>query len=319
MRFVMRASAPGEVLDLLGVIGILITLTVSPVLERDARADAPPANVRKQASELFARGEALFRIGDYARAAQLFEEANAVAPHPDILWNAARSYERAGSFAAAANAYADYLARSPETAPDRRDAVLALERLTRKVGRVDVHAPPGAIIVVDERPSKATTYLAPGSHVVTATLDARTESYPVNVEPAEIRSLSVLAPPAPDPAPTPAPPPPSSDVSERPASRGLSPWFFAGGAVLTAAAAGVGVAFAVDTQRARSDFDANPSQTGFDAGRDKQLRTNVTFAVAGGLALLTAVTGIWLVDWSSPRTVAGVTVRPDLGGVSGTF
>lgn len=318
MRSVTRASVAGHALVISGAVA---TLTFAPVLERDARAEPPSASVRKRASELFARGEALFRIGDYARAAQLFEEANTVAPHPDILWNAARSYERAGSFAAAANAYADYLAQSPETAPDRRDAVLALERLTRKVGRVDVHAPPGTTIVVDERPSKATTYLAPGSHVVTATLDARTESYPVNVEPSEIRSLSVLAPPALAPStPTPTPPPPApSAASERPTSRGLSPWFFAGGAVLTAAAAGVGVAFAVDTQKARSDFDAAPSQAGFDAGRDKQLRTNVTFAVAGGLALLTAVTGIWLVDWSGPRTVAGLTVRPSLGGVSGTF
>ena len=52
----------------------------------------PSAEDKKAAGKRFAEGEKAFRAGEFAQAGQDFEEAFALAPHPDALWNAARSW-----------------------------------------------------------------------------------------------------------------------------------------------------------------------------------------------------------------------------------
>lgn len=315
--------------------GIVLVTALPLAWPRCARAEPSPgreteAETKRRASALFSRGEALYRIGDHARAARLFEEAHALAPHPDILWNVARANERAGELARAANAYAEYLEGAAETAPDRREAASALERLARKVGRLDVHAPTGAAIAIDDAEvARASRYVAPGSHAVRATLGERVETRAVDVGAGEIRGLSLFVdatPPAAGALPVPAPSAPATAPSpDVPAARtrGWSPWVFAAGAGLSAVATGVTVAFAVDTQNARSRFDDAPSLEAFDDGRARQTRTNVLIGVSAGLWALTAATGLFLVDWSggsastAPGTKASVLAVP--GGVVGRF
>jgi hypothetical protein len=293
---------------------------VTPSRACAAPEGTPSPEIRQKASSLFTRGEALYRIGDYAHAAALFDEAYRLAPHPDILWNAARSFERAGEIARAANAYAEYLEGSSETSPDRKDALEALERLSRKLGRLEVHAPAGATIflngtqVVTSKP-----YVVPGSHSIRiVAVGASEDEHTVEVEAGSARSVSLSQPPVEAPGlkredeSKPAKP----AVEER---RKLSPLFFVAGAALSAAATGVAIGFGIDTLNARSRFDKSPSQEAFDSGQDKELRTNVMLGVAAGLWALTAVTGVWLVEWKSRSTTVSLAIASSSAGIRGVF
>ena len=71
-------------------------------------------------------------------AADAFEEANTLAPHPAPLWNAARARQKAGENARAANLYARYLRDAPADAPNRADATTALASVAPKLGRLEV-------------------------------------------------------------------------------------------------------------------------------------------------------------------------------------
>jgi hypothetical protein len=71
----------------------------------------------------------------------------------------------------------------------------------------------------------------------------------------------------------------------------------------------------------RSAFDKDPSQTNLDAGRGKQLRTNILVGVSAGLALGTGVVAVWLVDWQGSGGAAKVRAGVGPGSVqlSGSF
>ena len=283
---------------------------------------------REQASALFARGEALYRIGDFSHAAPLFDEANRLAPHPNILWNAARAYDGAGDYARAANEYEEYLAISSETEPDRKDAVKALARLSRKLGRLRVLAPAQAILLVDNvRATSLNPFVLPGSHAVHATFGDREETQTVQIEIGASRSLTF-----PTANLTAKDPPASASLTPvleaqraRPQeerekkSYGASPWVFVTGTVLTATAGGLAIGFGIGTHNARSRFDAAPTTQAFEDGRDKQFRTNLTLGIAAGLGALTAITGIWLTDWKGRSRHSGAGFSPSLGGLAGTF
>ena len=54
---------------------------------------------------------------------------------------------------------------------------------------------------------------------------------------------------------------------------------------------------ALDTSSQKDTFDGERTQANLDAGKSKQLRTNVLLAVTGGVAVVTGVFAIFLVDW----------------------
>jgi hypothetical protein len=91
-----------------------------------------------------------------------------------------------------------------------------------------------------------------------------------------------------------------------------------GGGIATLAVGGVAVWSGLDTNRARDTFDADPSQTNLDSGRDKQTRTNVLIGATAGLAVLTVATAIFLVDWGAPKPVE-VGVGPGFFTLRGSF
>jgi hypothetical protein len=217
--------------------------------------------------------------------------------------------------------------------------VKALDRLSKKLGRLQFHPPEAVVFVDGERVSSREWYVTPGSHVVKLVLDGYEDQQTVAIEAGGARSLSALPPPAPpasaspgSPAPSEARPdaaPPSSGpapdttVAASGPSTGWSPVVFVAGAALTVVASAVAVGFGVDTLNERAEFDASPSAARFDAGQAKQTRTNVAIGVAAGLGVLTAVTGLWLVDWSGKRSDrerrVGLAVSPSFVGVSGAF
>ncbi len=302
--------------------GLLATFVAGTAQAAPARTETPPSpETREKAAALFGRGTALYRIGDFAHAAPLFEEANRLAPHPNILWNAARARDGAGDYAMAANEYDQYLRDSSETEPDRKDATKALARLSRKLGRLSIDVPQGATVLLDKEPiASLQPYVLPGSHSVVASLGDRTDSQNVTIEIGGSRNLALLGlsstPPLVAAAPSLAT---SETVVEKSEARGMSPWVFVGAATLTAAAAGFAIGFGVDTLHARSEFDKAPTTARFEEGRDKQVHTNIAIGISAGLGAITAITGIWLVDWKGRSPRVGVALSPSFTGVQGTF
>jgi tetratricopeptide (TPR) repeat protein len=88
-------------------------LVVALVTSMCALAQGEPSEISAQdkarAAKIFRSAEGAFRQHEYARAAEQFEEANSIAPHPAALFNAARAWEKAGELRRAANLCGRYL------------------------------------------------------------------------------------------------------------------------------------------------------------------------------------------------------------------
>lgn len=72
---------------------------------------------------LFERGLAAYRLANYEEAEQLFAEAHALEPLPDLSYNHARTLELLGRFGDAADVYARFLVEAPDA--DDRDVIEA--------------------------------------------------------------------------------------------------------------------------------------------------------------------------------------------------
>lgn len=263
----------------------------------------------KAAGKSFAEGMKAFDAGEFLRAAEAFEAAYAKKPHPSPLWNAARAWQRAGEPARAANAYAHFLRESPPS-KDRTTAAKELERLGLKLGVFDVHADGAREITVDGlRTADAKVYVTPGSHSLEASFATGTSRVVDTVNAGDVRTVTLTSE-----TPKSQVTPPPSD--ERTGGKPFSPALVIAGGALTAVGAGLAVASGVDTLAARGTFDSDPSPANLASGRDKQVRTNVAIGVAGGLAVLTTVAAVFLVDWSGPKKAATGTIRFGVGPAS---
>jgi hypothetical protein len=254
---------------------------------------------KQAATQSFAEGQRAFTQGDFPHAAESFEQAYARAPHHSALWNAARSWQKAGELARAANLYARYLREAPPNAPDRNSASSALQKLATKLARLEIHATGLDEIKVDSEPVISTSvYVTPGSHIIEARSGDRTVRQSQPAEAGAVVAVALVAPPpvaSSAPAPLPPPPPPKP----APASKGLPPTVVFIGGALTLVLAGVTTWSGFDTLSQKSTFDASPTQSNLDDGHSRQTRTNVLLAVSAGAAVLTGVAAVWLVDWKS--------------------
>lgn len=271
--------------------------TAFPAFAADPPA-APSAADRQAAAKDFAEGQRAFTLGDYPRAAQAFESAYHKAPHHSSLWNAARSWQRAGENARAANLYAQYLREAPANAPDRNSSSAALAKLTPKLARLDVHAGPGLTgLQVDGEPvDHSSIYVTPGTHLVEAMAGDQKVQQTQKAEAGAVISVALVAPPPPKPKPEPAkpaPPPPSSK---------LPPVVVYVGGAITVALAGATVWSGLNTWSQKDSFDASPTQANLDEGHSRQRRTNWLLGATGGAAALTTIAAVWLVDWKKPAS-----------------
>lgn len=291
----MNARAPG----VLGA--VIVAAATSLVVALPARAEGPAAAAtassedRRQAAKDFAEGDRAFKEGDFRQAAESYERAYRRVPHHSALWNAARAWHRAGELARAANFYARYLREAPPNARDRNSAQRAVNDLSSRLARLEIHATDMASIKLDGEPVEATSvFVTPGAHVVEGrTRDDRPVREAQTVEPGDVISIA-LAPPPPAPVAKVTPPPPPAPP---PPSHGWSPVTVYFGGALTLALAGITVWSGLDTLQQKDAFDRSPTQNNLDVGRQKETRTNVLIVASSGVAALTAATAIFLVDW----------------------
>jgi hypothetical protein len=292
----------------------------TPALAHAADQAQETEEDRRTAARLFGEGQKAYNAGDYRHAAESFEEAYKRAPRLAPLWNAARAWHKAREYVRAANLYSKYLGLAPPNAPDRNSAAAAMRDLEPKLARLEIHAPSFDSVTVDGtaiEENADSVYVTPGSHLVEGTSHGRTASEKRDVSAGSSTSV-VLTLPASEPIPAhppvvPPPPPPTEEKHS-----GWSPVVVAVGGGLTAVGLGLTIWSGVDTLNQKQTFDGAPTQQNLDDGRSRQLRTNVFIGVTAGIAALTTIAAIFLVDWKGHKSTQ---VGVGLGGllVRGAF
>jgi tetratricopeptide (TPR) repeat protein len=170
-----------------------------------ATPNAPAAD----ADALFREAQAAYQKGEFERAAELFEQAHALAPSANIEFNAAQSWRRAGQLARAAEAYEAALASGSLDEEMRDTSRRKLAELTPKVGRLEVDEPEGASVSIAHAvklPIPARVYLEPGSYRALLQSGDKRWTRQVHIRAGE--TLRMSAPPPPVAPPPPPPPPP---------------------------------------------------------------------------------------------------------------
>ncbi|MDI1443396.1 hypothetical protein [Polyangium sp. 6x1] len=306
----------------MSTIALFATTAGAGIAPAWAEDHAVSAADREAATRAFEEGERAYRAGDFSRAAERFEEAYHKAPHPAPLWNAARSWDKAGEIARAANGYARYLREAPQGAPDRDEAGKALGELAARLGRIEVFAPEVEDVRVDDQPLEGTSvYVHPGTHVIEGRVRGIEVRRTEELQAGNVRSVALVAEgiasapkesthdaPSEPPRPiTKAQRPPAKAPPATPAEKPwLVPALVASGAA-TLVSAGLVVWSGVDTLIARSDYDAAPSWDKLYEGRDKQFRTNVLVGVSLGLGAVTGALGsLWLMGRSGKDVKVGL-------------
>lgn len=283
---------------------ILLSLPVATgaVMSPELALAAPSGSeADRSAARHFADGQKAFAAGDFAHAGDEFEAAYRDKPHHAPLWNAARSWQRAGEEIRAANVYARYLREAPPDAPDRDQATVALRALTTKLGRIEAHAAGVDRLELDGKLVEApVVYVAPGEHLAEADDKGTSVRKVVRVAAGEVTSITLA------PAPKVAPPREGPPLPPRESRKPLPPIVPIIGGVLTLAAGGLAVWSGLDTREKRDTFlDDKSSQENLDAAFASQTRTNVLIGTSAGLAVITGVIAVFFTDWQG----RGDTVR----------
>lgn len=278
------------------------------------------------AANAFTRAQRAALRGDYQHAAELFELADSLSPSPEAVRSAVDARRAAGQLALAAGEAEELKRRYPKDPKSMKlaDQVIALARKTL-ARQVVTCAPSACQLVVDGAAASTNTrlkhviYLEPGKHTLRAVFGDRQTAPASVVEKAggHARVEFHEPPAAPEPkakpkpaavAPAPAPKPPMADhgTTARRESHGLSPWYFATGAVVTAAVGGVSIWSGLDTLKANDTYKQHETQAGYQDGLSRERRTNILFAVTGVAAAATVTLALFT-DFSGGKSASAST------------
>jgi hypothetical protein len=130
------------------------------------------ASAQDDPRALFREGQAAYDTGDYATAAQRWEQAYALDARPALQYNLAQAYERLGDLVRAAAAYQRYLEAAPPDASERptaRARMLSIEQRLAATAIVLSGGPEGATVLIDDEdrgrlPHPDPFRISPGSH-----------------------------------------------------------------------------------------------------------------------------------------------------------
>jgi hypothetical protein len=307
-------------------IGLGLSVASAPARAAPHRSSHAERAERAEAAKKFRAGESAYRRHDYVNAAEDFLAANQILPHAAALFNAARSYEKAGQLSRAANLCARYLRDAPSNDRQQQNAHALIAELTPKLGRIGIDDNGAGNVRIDGKAKELdVTFVDPGDHDVSGEFDGKQVERHVSVVAGSLERV-VLEPPQPKPAPAPPSAAPSASApaeQAKPAhAHGWPRFVFYGGVAATAVLGGLTIWSGLDTNSARSDYANHPTRAGLDDGLGKEHRTNVLLAATAVVGVATAAIGVFATRWKNdPSHDSGVQVGigPGAAVVRGTF
>ena len=106
----------------------MVSLIASILLLASTASPASSPAELQRARQLFERGRADYRSGQFRLAIAEFLEADRIKPAPALSYNVAAAYEKLGDQAKAVSYYQEYLLRAPD-APDRPAVEATIQNL----------------------------------------------------------------------------------------------------------------------------------------------------------------------------------------------
>jgi hypothetical protein len=315
------------------VAALLAACSASTAARAQDTKDAPPASATSkadEASQRFKSGVNFYKDKDFAAALIDFKRAYELVPNWVVLYNLGQTARELKDYAAALNAYEQYLREGGAKVPAARkkDVSTAIEELKHKVGRIKVTTPvAGAEIGIDDVVVGSTPLADPivvnvGRRKVSASAPGYTpfqrmvdvasmEDASVAVDLAKIDTgPKIVDAPPPPPPPPPKPPPP------------LSAWITLGATGAVGLAAGITGLVALSAHSslntALNTFPGNASTISSDQSKTRALAAATDALGALTLAGAVATVVVFLV---APRTPvkASVGVSPTGLTVTGSF
>jgi hypothetical protein len=301
----------------------LLLAVISPIL---LSSPAISQTDEDRALEAFDEGAAQYEAKQYLNAAKSFRIANKLNPSWKILYNIGQAEAAAKRPGLALQAFEAYLTEGGDEVPvDKQEEVLGeIERLRKIVGYLDVRAPDGYLVVIDDEERELTPLPGPmpvaagTTHSFRLTVDGTTvmersvrvsggQTIQVAVDDVEVEKdpgpgpSSSTKPKAEQPAEQPAPSPPVAPEPAKapPVPPPMSPLKIAGigamgagGALLVA-----GLITGISTTKLDGELEDNcpdkdcPAAYWGDADRVERLSlaTNILLGVGAGVAAAGAV------------------------------
>lgn len=251
---------------------------------------------RQAAAQAYDRAANYYVGGNYAAAGQWFMTAYRLAPARAALVQAIRSYRRAERIERAGT-LALLLAQS---FPDDGPAVQLASEVMDEAGRASAHVTvecEGCTVSVDGRllATLGAYVTADEDHTVVAHFGEQTVERPARGEAGSQVVLEIETPEGATVEDT------SAEEAEYlrrqreeandPGARVIPPAVFYVAAGLTLAAGAVTIWSGVDTLSGVDAYETMPTRAAYDAGQDKERRTNLLIGVTAGLAAVTVVVG----------------------------
>ena len=313
----------------LGVLALLAVLSVPTVAAAQGGA-ASDAKLKP--------GIALIKSHDYDKAVASLSKVYASTKDARALYWIGRAHQDNGHNADALRTFKQFMKESSLGATDPKSVEVLghVQTLSMQVGFVTVTATEGATITVDDvevgkAPLSDVVYVDPGKHAISATLEGRSTSKPIDVaqESRSVLDLSFVESPKPQAAVAPAPKAeaPAAHATPKSSPSKIDAVTIGGLGAATAMAAG-SVFFAVQAFGSASDFDAKKGELG--ASRDdldslqSQTRMQAGLSLGLGLAAI-ATAGVTLFVLKKPASVtenapsSRVIVTGQGVGLAGTF
>ncbi len=288
------------------------------------------------AARAFSQAQEAMLNSEPARAADLYELADELAPSAPALRNATRARLAAGHLAMAATHAAELIRRYASDKESRDVGNAVLSRIGPQLARIDVTCGASCTLLIDGKViasvarDQHTVFSHPGARTVTAVFgDGRKTSSQVTATSTRPLSLRLEAPPRPvEPKPAPRNEPPAMAANrphtDQPAaqrSHGLSRWWVLGGTMVTAGLGAATIVSGLDTLSTRdkitkavADGDGQ-AQMLYDTGRDQQTRTNVLLGATITAGVGTAVLA-WFTNWSGGHSERELAIVPSRHSVS---
>ncbi len=306
-----------------GLLCAFLTLSAPLLLPgqvSEAQAGTVSPQNKKKAAARFKEGEALFQKHAYAEAAQAFEEANSIAPHPAVLINAINAWAMAGQPARAATLCQKLIADPEADEKSKEEARSRLADLQGKIGKLNIRGAQIKNLTLDGKAVEAGEVIVdPGDHLIEAEVEGKAVQRKVSVVAGSSQQILLDAPKekAPEAAPTASAPAAATGEIQVEPRKGLSPVVVYVGGAITLGLLGATVWSGLDTVKAREDFDKKAVKTEADkeAGLAKQTRTNVMIGATAVVGLLTTGVALFATDWSGGKKKEGARLQVGPGSV----